>query len=111
MSSLIRSFRVPEKSYIFEFNDIVAYWGAHFIIRWNKEVPVSQPRLLDRVREEMRLRHYSLRTEKTYSEWIKRYILFHAKRHPSEMGEAEITAFLTWLATDRKVAASTQNQA
>ena len=72
---------------------------------------MTQPRLLDRVREEMRLRHYSLRTEKTYSEWIKRYILFHDKRHPSGMGEAEITAFLTWLATDRKVAASTQNQA
>jgi len=72
---------------------------------------VSQPRLLDRVREEMRLRHYSLRTEKTYSEWIKRYILFHDKRHPSGMGETEITTFLTWLATDRKVAASTQNQA
>ena len=72
---------------------------------------MSQPRLLDRVREEMRLRHYSLRTEKTYSEWIKRYILFHDKRHPSGMGETEITAFLTWLATDRKVAASTQNQA
>jgi len=63
------------------------------------------------VREEMRLRHYSLRTEKTYSEWIKRFILFHDKRHPSGMGETEITTFLTWLATDRKVAACTQNQA
>jgi integrase len=72
---------------------------------------VSQPRLLDRVRDEMRLRHYSLRTEKTYIEWIKRYIIFQDKRHPSGMGEAEITTFLTWLATDRKVAASTQNQA
>ena len=72
---------------------------------------MTQPRLLDRVREEMRLRHYSLRTEKTYIEWIKRYIIFHDKRHPSGMGETEITAFLTWLATDRKVAASTQNQA
>ena len=111
MSSFIRSFRAPEKSHIPIFNDIVAYWGTHFIIRWNKEVPVTQPRLLDRVREEMRLRHYSLRTEKTYSEWIKRFILFHDKRHPSGMGETEITAFLTWLATDRKVAASTQNQA
>jgi len=72
---------------------------------------VPQPRLLDRVRDEMRLRHYSLRTEKTYIEWIKRYIIFHNKRHPSGMGETEITTFLTWLATDRKVAASTQNQA
>lgn len=72
---------------------------------------MSQPRLLDRVREEMRLRHYSLRTEKTYIEWIKRYIIFNDKRHPSGMGETEITAFLTWLATERKVSASTQNQA
>ena len=72
---------------------------------------MPQPRLLDRVRDEMRLRHYSLRTEKTYIEWIKRYIVFHDKRHPSGMGETEITTFLTWLATDRRVAASTQNQA
>ena len=64
------------------------------------EVPVAEPRLLDRVREEMRLRHYSLRTEKTYIEWIRRYIFHHGKRHPRDMGEAEITAFLTWLATD-----------
>ena len=72
---------------------------------------MAEPRLLDRVREEMRLRHYSLRTEKTYIEWIRRYIFHHGKRHPRDMGEAEITAFLTWLATDRKVAAATQNQA
>lgn len=75
------------------------------------EVPVPEPRLLDRVREEMRVRHYSLRTEKTYIEWIRRYILYHGKRHPRDMGEVEITAFLTWLATERKFAAATQNQA
>lgn len=81
------------------------------MIGWNKEVPVTKQRLLERVREQTRVRHYSLRTEKTYIEWIRRYILYHGKRHLSEMGEVEVTAFLTWLATDRKVAASTQNQA
>jgi integron integrase len=70
-----------------------------------------QPRLLDRVREAIRARHYSRRTEKTYVAWIKRYIFFHGKRHPAEMGAAEIVQFLTALAVDRKVAASTQNQA
>ncbi len=70
-----------------------------------------QPRLLDRVREAIRTRHYSRRTEKTYVAWIRRYILFHGKRHPTEMGAAEITRFLTSLAVDGKVAAATQNQA
>ena len=69
------------------------------------------PRLLDEVRTAIRVRHYSLRTETAYLQWIKRYILFHGKRHPAEMGEPEITKFLSWLATRRKVAASTQNQA
>jgi integron integrase len=73
--------------------------------------PMKQPRLLDRVRREIRLRHYSLRTEQCYIQWIRRFIYFHNKRHPSGMGEPEITAFLTWLAVERKVAASTQNQA
>ena len=69
------------------------------------------PRLLDRVRNRMRVRHYSLRTERSYIAWIKRYIVFHGKRHPQEMGQAEIEAFLTHLAVERHVAASTQNQA
>ena len=69
------------------------------------------PRLLDRVRHAMRTRHYSRRTEKAYVGWIKRYIFFHGKRHPAEMGAAEVSRFLTALAVDRKVAASTQNQA
>ncbi len=69
------------------------------------------PRLLDRVHEAVRIRHYSRRTEKAYTSWIRRFVLFHGKRHPQEMGEAEITAFLSDLATRRKVAASTQNQA
>lgn len=66
---------------------------------------------LEQVRETIRVRHYSIRTERTYIEWTRRFILFHRKRHPKEMGEAEVAAFLTYLAVDRKVAASTQNQA
>jgi integron integrase len=68
-------------------------------------------RLLDRVRAAIRLRHYSLRTERTYIHWIKRYIYFHGLRHPGEMGGPEVTAFLSQLATGRNVSASTQNQA
>src|SRR6266478_5524416 len=70
-----------------------------------------KPRLLDRVRETVRARHYSRRTEKAYVHWIRRYIFFHGKRHPVEMGAAEVTSFLTSLAVRDKVAASTQNQA
>jgi len=65
----------------------------------------------DRVREAIRTRDYSRRTEKAYVAWIRRYIFFHGKRHPADMGAAEITRFLTSLAVDGKVAASTQNQA
>lgn len=72
---------------------------------------MPQSRLLDQVRETLRVRHYSLRTEESYVSWIKRFILFHGERHPRELGEHEITEFLTHLATHRKVAASTQNQA
>jgi integron integrase len=75
------------------------------------EPPNSKPRLLDRVRWHLRVKHYSLRTERTYLDWIKRFVLFHQKRHPDEMGEPEINAFLTHLAVDAHVAASTQNQA
>jgi integron integrase len=71
----------------------------------------SPPRLLDQVREEIRIRHYSIRTEQAYVQWIRRFILFHRKRHPREMGAAELTAFLTDLAVQHNVAASTQNQA
>src|SRR3989475_8616557 len=71
----------------------------------------AKPRLLDRVRTALRSRHYSRRTEEAYVAWIRRYILFHGKRHPSGMGAPEITRFLTSLAVDGKVAASTQNQA
>lgn len=68
-------------------------------------------RLLDQMRDALKTRHYSLRTETAYVDWVRRFILFHGKRHPQEMGKAEIESFLTHLAVDRKVAASTQNQA
>ena len=68
-------------------------------------------RLLDQVRQAIRARHYSKRTERTYADWIKRFILFHGKRHPLEMGEPEINQFLTDLAVNKRVSASTQNQA
>ena len=68
-------------------------------------------KLLDRVRDRIRLKHYSYRTEQSYVNWIKRYILFHGKRHPADMGVAEVQAFLTHLAVKGQVAASTQNQA
>jgi integron integrase len=74
----------------------------------NKPQPAK---LLDRVRGAIRARHYSLRTEEAYVSWIRRFILFHHKRHPAEMGEPEINQFLTHLAVAENVAASTQNQA
>ncbi len=69
------------------------------------------PKLLDRVRASLRVRHYSVRTEEAYVGWIRRYILFHGKRHPADRGAAEVEAFLTALAVEGRVAASTQNQA
>lgn len=69
------------------------------------------PRLLDQVRERLRLKHYSIRTETAYVGWIKRYILFHGKCHPARMGKVEVEAFLTSLAVARNVSAATQNQA
>ena len=71
----------------------------------------GKPKLLDQVRQLLRLRHYSLRTEEAYVAWIRRYILFHNKRHPRELGEADVSAFLSALAQEGQVAASTQNQA
>ncbi|MEY3880140.1 MAG: Integron integrase [Pseudomonadota bacterium] len=69
------------------------------------------PKLLDQVRERIRVKHYSIRTETQYVHWIKKFILFHHKKHPKEMGAAEVEAFLTHLAVDGLVSASTQNQA
>ena len=68
-------------------------------------------KLLDRYREALRNRHYSYRTEQTYVSWVRQFILFHGKRHPVEMGETEINAFVTYLVNKKNVAASTQNQA
>ncbi|MBW2257767.1 MAG: phage integrase N-terminal SAM-like domain-containing protein, partial [Deltaproteobacteria bacterium] len=73
--------------------------------------PGRPPKLLDRLREEIQRRGYSPRTEEAYANWARRFILFHHKRHPSEMAGPEVTAFLTWLAVHRKVSPSTQNQA
>ena len=72
---------------------------------------MTAPRLLDQVRAAIRSRHYSRRTEDAYVHWIRHFIVFHGRRHPRELGAAEITAFITWLAVERHVAASTQNQA
>jgi hypothetical protein len=71
----------------------------------------SAPKLLDRLRQTMRMNRYSPRTETAYVDWIKRYIRFHGIRHPQEMGAEEVKAFLSHLATQMNVAASTQNQA
>ena len=71
----------------------------------------TKPKLLEQVRQRIRTKHYSIRTEQAYVAWIKRFILFHNKRHPAEMAEKEINAFLTQLAVKENVAASTQNQA
>ena len=72
---------------------------------------MPEKRLRDQVRDLARLRHLSLRTEEAYWNWIKRFILFHHKRHPREMSAEEISEFLTHLAVVGRVAASTQNQA
>nr|WP_026938973.1 integron integrase [Holophaga foetida] len=74
-------------------------------------VPGNPPKLLDQLRESLRVRHYSLRTEEAYVDWARRFILFHGKRHPREMGAGEVEAFLTHLAVQRGVSSSTQNQA
>ena len=69
------------------------------------------PKLLDRVRQAIRVRHYSGRTERAYVVWIRRYIVYHGKEHPAHLGADHIAQFLTWLAVRRGVSASTQNQA
>ena len=69
------------------------------------------PRFLDQLREALRLRHYSRRTEKTYVHWARRFILYHDKRHPKDMGADEVVEFLNWLANSRNISAATQNQA
>lgn len=75
------------------------------------EIQSQKPKLLDQLRERIRLKHYSIRTEQSYVDWAKRYIFFHNKQHPMGLGASEISSFLTHLAVQRNVAASTQNQA
>lgn len=72
---------------------------------------IEPPKLLDRVRERIHLKHYSVRTEEVYVQWVKRFVLHHGKRHPAQMGAAEVEAFLTHLAVVGRVSAATQNQA
>lgn len=90
---------------------------SHSLFVSNLSVQISStpinppPKLLDQVRDRIRVKHYSISTEKLYVQWIRRFILFHGKRHPSELGAVEVEAFLTHLAVDGHVSASTQNQA
>lgn len=77
----------------------------------NSGNPSVEPKLLDQVRERLRVKHYALRTERTYMYWIRDFILFHNKRHPRDMAAAEIESFLSYLAVSRSVSPSTQNQA
>ena len=74
-------------------------------------VSPDKPKLLDQVRDAIRRKHFSIRTEQAYTDWIRRFILYHKKRHPNEMARGRGDEFLTHLARDRSVAASTQNQA
>ena len=73
--------------------------------------PLRSERLLDQVRERVRYLHYSIRTEQAYVHWVRAFVRFHGVRHPAEMGAAEVEAFLTWLAAERRVAAATHRQA
>lgn len=73
--------------------------------------PLTAVRLLDQVRERIRYKHYSLRTEQQYVYWVRAFVRFHALRHPRDMGAAEVEQFLSWSAVERKVAVSTHKQA
>ncbi|MFI3121582.1 MAG: integron integrase [Methylococcaceae bacterium] len=77
----------------------------------SENLPKQEPKLLDQVRSKIRLKHYSIRTEQAYTDWIKRFILHFGKKHPRDMGAAEVEQFLTHLAVNGRVSASTQNQA
>ena len=73
--------------------------------------PDKKPKLLDIVRNEIRTKHYSRKTEESYISWIKRFVIFNNKKHPIDMGKEEIQKFLSYLAVERHISASTQNQA
>jgi len=93
--------------------NVMIQWVDRFVPDYPPQPPVSDPppKLLDRVRDRIRRLGYAKRTELSYVHWIKRYIFFHGKRHPAEMGRPEVEAFLTSLAVERNVAAATQNLA
>ncbi len=74
-------------------------------------INTKKPKLIDQLRWAMRVKHYSPRTEKSYVPWVRRYIFYHKKRHPQEMGAREVQSFLCYLAVNQRVSASTQNQA
>jgi len=92
---------------------ITTYQTFHDTTTKRAQPPVSEtrPKLLDQLREALRSRHYSRRTEQTYCHWVKRFIYFYNVRPPAEMAEPEMNAFLTHLAVKENVSASTQNQA
>jgi integron integrase len=85
--------------------------GPRAVVASGARTNPPKPKLLDQLRLALRARHYSRRTERTYCHWVRRFIFFHNVRHPAEMAEAEVNAFLTYLAVKEKVSASTQNQA
>ena len=92
-------------------NDVAPAPRAANIAHAEPAAAAAPPRLLEQLRATIRVRHYSIRTEDVYADWARRFILFHGKRHPRDLGAAEVGAFLTHLAVARQVAASTQNQA
>jgi integron integrase len=95
------------------FNErrIGLYFSSFLCLDKGVHLKPKPKKLLDRVRDAIRLKNYSIRTETTYVDWIERFIRFHKLRHPGEMNRPEIEAFLTWLAVEQNVAPSTQNQA
>jgi len=95
----------------YETSNVIRHHKPALLAREGTDGHRRSPRLLEKVSHAIRARHYSRRTEESYKRWIKRYILFNGKRHPSKMGEEEVTRFLSYLATDGHVSASTQNQA
>ena len=102
--------KLPES----HFNRIHDAWGIKLRFREaSAEVPQKQnkPKLLDQVKNEMRVKHYSRKIEESYTSWMKRFILFNNKKHPNEMGKEEIQKFLNYLAIEKHVSAPTQNQA
>ena len=94
------------------FDSFIANLLLYYLLPFKSASTLKQkPKLLTHLSEVIRLKHYSLKTEKSYIHWCRRFILFHKKRHPQDMGTQEVQAFLNYLAVDQRVSASTQNQA